>query len=73
VSSQNKWSDGLLDRNWLRDFNWLSPEHDSGLFELRRIGVPADALLRAGYEVKELLNGGYTENDLQKAMTKNHK
>jgi len=53
--------------------NWLSPEHDSGLFELRRIGVPADALLRAGYEAEELLNGGYTEGDLQKVHTKNQK
>jgi hypothetical protein len=54
-----------LDRNWLREFHWLSPEYDSGLFELRRIGVPADALLRAGYEAEELLNGGYTESDLK--------
>jgi hypothetical protein len=72
-SSLNKWSDGLLNRNWLREFHCLSPEQDCGLFELRRIGVPADALLRAGYEVEELLNGGYSESDLQKACTCNQK
>jgi len=43
------------------------------LFELRRIGVPAVVLLRAGYEAEELLNGGYTESELQKVYTKNQK
>ena len=60
----NKWSDGVLDRNWLREFHWLTPEQDSGLFELHRIGVPADTLKRAGYEAKELLGGGYSKNEL---------
>ena len=60
----HKWSYGVRDRNWLREYHWLTPEQDSGIFELHRIGVPADTLKRAGYEAKELLSGGYTESEL---------
>ncbi len=53
-----------MNRNWQREFHWLTPEIDSGTFELRRAGVPVDTLKRAGYEAKELLSGGYTEAEL---------
>jgi hypothetical protein len=63
VGSPNKWNNGILNPNWLREFHWLSHD-DNGIFELRRIGVPATTLRRAGYEYKELLDSGYTENEL---------
>jgi len=63
VGGPNKWNNGILNRNWLREFYWVSHD-DNGLFELRRVGVPASTLRRAGYEYKELLDGGYTENEL---------
>jgi hypothetical protein len=73
VGIAHKWNDGVINRNWLREFHWLNPEYENGIFELRRVGVPPDTLLRAGYEIDELLNAGYTENDLQKAIAKNQK
>jgi hypothetical protein len=68
VGGNNKWECGLLNRNWQRDFYWLPPELDNGIFELNRVGVPAVFfLLRAGYEYKELLDNGYTEKELLSA------
>jgi hypothetical protein len=60
-----KWNAGLLDRNWQREFYWLSPGSLCGIFELYRTGVPAHVLLRAGYTRDELLNGGYSEADIK--------
>jgi hypothetical protein len=54
-----KWNNGILNRNWVREFQWLSPEIDNGLFELYRIGVPASHLLNAGYTENELRTAGY--------------
>ena len=64
VGSVNKWNNGILDRNWKREYYWLTSEIDSGIFELYRAGVPAENLRRSGYEYKELLAGGYTEKEL---------
>lgn len=67
VGSVIKWNNGILDRSWQREYHWVSSDLDSGVFELYRVGVPAENLRRAGYEYKELLNGGYTEKDLLSA------
>lgn len=64
VGGNNKWENGLINRNWQREFYWLSRELDNGVFELNRVGVPAVFLFRAGYEYKELLDAGYTEKEL---------
>jgi len=66
VGTVNKWNGSLLNRNWLREFHWL-PEIDNSIFELHRIGVPADFLRKAGYEYIELLHGGYSELELLSA------
>lgn len=60
----HKWNNGVLNRNWSREFHYLTPEIDSGIFELYRVGVPAEILFKAGYEYKEMLKGGYSENEL---------
>jgi len=62
--SISKWNSGILNKSWQREFYWLPPE-DSAIFELYRTGVPASVLLRAGYEKKELLAGGYSEVDIE--------
>jgi len=67
VGNVNKWNSGVINRNWTREFYWLSPEIDTGIFELYRAGVPAEILFKAGYEYTELLNVGYSHNDLVSA------
>jgi hypothetical protein len=63
----NKWANGILNRDWLREFHdTLLPEQDSGAFELRRAGVDAASLRRGGFEAHELLAGGYTLCELLK-------
>jgi len=64
TTNVNKWNNGVLDRNWQREFYWLNPGIDRGIFELRRAGVPAYVLLRAGYTRDELFSGGYSEADI---------
>jgi len=63
-TSISKWNSGILNKSWQREFYWLSAE-DSAIFELYRTGVPASILLKAGYEKKELLAGGYSEVDIE--------
>jgi hypothetical protein len=65
----SKWNYGVLNKSWQREFYWVSPE-DSGIFELYRTGVPASVLLKAGYEKKELLSGGYSESDFEISSVK---
>ena len=64
IGTMSKWNSGILNKSWQREFYWVSPE-DSGIFELYRTGVPASMLLKAGYEKKELLAGGYSEQELE--------
>ena len=60
-----------MDRDWAREHHALSitqiPEIDYGIFELRRVGVPAETLRRSGFEAEELRKGGYTVDELRKA------
>jgi hypothetical protein len=62
VGRMSKWNSGVLNKSWQREFYWVSPEN-SGIFELYRTGVPAAVLLKAGYDKKELLAGGYSESE----------
>jgi len=61
-----KWKDGVLSREWRRECYWMDNSSDSGLRELRRVGVDAGSLRRGGYEAAELLNVGYTTAELLK-------
>lgn len=64
----NKWVNGILNRDWRREFRGTTlPEQDSGAFELRRAGVDAGSLRRGGFEATELLVAGYTVCELLKA------
>ena len=61
-----KWHAGVIDRDWIREFqrDSMLPEIDHGIFELRRVGVPAMTLRKSGFEANELRKGGYTESEL---------
>jgi hypothetical protein len=64
----NKWNDGILNRDWCREFHGSPlPDQDCGAFELRRAGVDAASLRRGGFEATELLFAGYTASELLKA------
>ena len=62
----NKWRDGVLTREWRRESYWMDNSIDSGLSELRRVGVDAGSLRRGGYTADELRNVGYTRDELLK-------
>jgi len=62
----SKWKDGVLTREWRRESYWMDSSIDSGLFELRRVGVDAGSLRRGGYTVDELRKAGYTRGELLK-------
>ena len=63
----NKWNNGVLNRDWMRQYYWLENTAVSGVCELRRVGVDAGSLRRGGYEAVELLKAGYTAAELLQA------
>ena len=65
--SINKWNNGVLNRDWMRQYYWLENTAVSGVSELRRVGVDAASLRRGGYEAIELLGAGYTAGELLQA------
>ena len=63
----NKWNNGVLNRDWVRQYYWLENTAASGVCELRRVGVDAASLRRGGYTAVELLKAGYTAGELLQA------
>jgi hypothetical protein len=57
----------VLRKDWVRDTHCIDPEIDYGVFELRRVGVPANTLRKSGFLAEELRKGGYTEEELRRA------
>ena len=54
----------MLNKEWTREYGSMLPEIDYGIFELRRVGVPAATLRRSGFLANELRKGGYTVDEL---------